>query len=382
MALPERGCVLILGGGPAGLATALSLAAHRISVVVVERTDYGDLRIGEHLCPEGVRLLQGLGSSALHRGTHVQCAGVDAWWGSTVPNHMDYLFRPAGYGLNLTRPAFDSTLAKGCRDASVRLLTGGRLLSATRTNFGWRTTVARRQDVTECRPDLIVDATGRSAAFARLQGSSIKASDSQVALVAFRSSEPPFDPDSGRVLIESTQHGWWYFAPLRGGRCVCMFMTDADLLKETPGTARAIWEQELGHTYQVRARVAPYPVLTHLVVRAARSQRLDRLGGPGWLAVGDAAISFDPLSSRGIAKGIEHGMRAAQAILAHFDGDGTAVPNLADEFAAEFAEYEQTRRHYYSIECRWSNSLFWRRRRLGERLAGRSRPRAPSGLVQ
>jgi hypothetical protein len=41
-----------------------------------------------------------------------------------------------------------------------------------------------------------------------------------------------------------------------------------------------------------------------LHVRTARTQRLDQPTGEGWLAVGDAAMSFDPLSSEGISKGL------------------------------------------------------------------------------
>ena len=46
--------VLIVGGGPAGLATALELAHQHIAAMVVERSAYNDLRIGEHLTPPGV----------------------------------------------------------------------------------------------------------------------------------------------------------------------------------------------------------------------------------------------------------------------------------------------------------------------------------------
>ena len=50
----------------------------------------------------------------------------------------------------------------------------------------------------EYGPRLIVDATGRSAAFARLQGSSIEALDSQVGLITFRASNPAVDSNSRR----------------------------------------------------------------------------------------------------------------------------------------------------------------------------------------
>ena len=360
-----RQAVLILGGGPAGLATALRIVKGGSSAVVVERGRYDEIRIGEHLPPGGVALLRSAGFSGLGDGAHMRSAGVSAWWGGDAPNYMDYLFHPVGHGLNLSRPHFDSCLAEQCRSAGVQLLTGARLIHVARTARGWRAEVQCGDRTLEYGPRLVVDATGRVAAFARLQGSSIEPLDSQVGLIAFRASNPAVDPASGRVVIESSEQGWWYFAPLSDGRSVCMFMTDADLLTAKSGSALASWEERMQRTRHVRSCVEEYPVLTRFIVRAARSQRLDRMSGRGWVAVGDAAIGFDPLSSHGIAKGVEHGIQAADAVLACLDGDDEALERLADRFATEFTDYEQKRLGYYSIERRWPDAPFWRRRQLG-----------------
>ena len=360
----DRHAAMIVGGGPAGLATALGLIRAGCSVIVVERGRYDEVRIGEHLPPQGIRLLLDGGFSGLDEKAHLRSTGVNAWWGSTEASYMDYLFHPVGHGVNLSRPDFDSTLADQCREAGVRLLTGARLISSTLKRTRWHTKVQWGDCVREYFPRVIVDATGRSAAFARAQGSSIEASESQVALIACRASNPPLNDTNARVLIESAEHGWWYFAPLCGGHCVCMFMTDADLLQPGPRAALATWEERLRRTDHVRWCKQAYPAMTRLVVRAARSQRLDRIAGPGWIAVGDAAIAFDPLSSQGIAKGLAHGRQAAEAVLACFDGDEMALQRLGEQFGAEFADYEETRRGYYAIERRWPDALFWRRRQV------------------
>ena len=361
----RRQAILILGGGPAGLVTAFRIVTDGGTAVVVEHSRYDEIRIGEHLPPEGLSLLRRAGFSGPGDEAHLRSAGVTAWWGGEAPQYMDYLFHPVGHGLNLSRPHFDSCLAEQCRSAGVQLLTGARLIKTSRTRRGWSADVRCRDHIRTYEPRLIVDATGPAAVFSRMQGSSIEARDSQVGLIALRASKAGVDPAAGRVVIESAEDGWWYFAPLRGGRCVCMFMTDADLLATTPGSALARWEDRMHRTVHLRSRVEAYPVLTKVIVRSARSQRLDRMSGPAWTAVGDAAVAFDPLSSHGIAKSVEHGWQAADAALAYLGGDHAALQRLSDRFAADFASYEQVRPGYYALEGRWSGSPFWRRRQSG-----------------
>ena len=120
-----------------------------------------------------------------------------------------------------------------------------------------------------------------------------------------------------------------------------MFMTDADLLAGRVGFgARELGSAAAADTTRAFLR-RRYPLLTRFIVRVARSQRLDRMSGRGWVAVGDAAIVFDPLSSQGIAKGVEHGVQAADAVLAYLDGDDAALERLSDRFAMEFTGYER-----------------------------------------
>jgi flavin-dependent dehydrogenase len=368
----RRQDVLILGGGPAGLATAFRIVKGGGTAVVVERGRYDAIRIGEHLSPAGVGLLRSAGFSDPGDAAHLRCAGVSAWWGGKTPNYSDYLFHPVGHGLNLSRPHFDSDLAEQCRSAGAQILSGARVIQVARTARGWRADVHCDDRIRQHEPRLVVDATGPAAAFAHAQGSSIEARDSQVGLIAFRASTAAVDPAGGRVAIESAEDGWWYFAPLTGGRCVCMFMMDADLLAATHGSALALWEHRLKRTLHLRACVDQYPALTKFMVRSARSQRLDHMSGRAWVAVGDAAIAFDPLSSHGIEKGIAHGWQAADAALAYLGGDDAALEGLSDRFAAEFADYERTRLGYYKIERRWPDAPFWRRRQPSCRAARRS----------
>lgn len=84
---PSQCDVVILGGGPAGMATAQSLLQHdpALTVVVVERSGYDQMRIGETLPPNARSLLQQLDVwSAFIQDDHLLAYGTSAAWGSST----------------------------------------------------------------------------------------------------------------------------------------------------------------------------------------------------------------------------------------------------------------------------------------------------------
>jgi flavin-dependent dehydrogenase len=98
-------------------------------------------------------------------------------------------------------------------------------------------------------------------------------------------------------------------------------------------------------------------------VRSTNSRLLNPITGPNWLAVGDAASRFDPLSSQGIVKALRSGIFASYAIgdlLVR--SDPTGLRRYQHYITEEFRSYTQTRAKYYGQEQRWPQSPFWRRR--------------------
>ena len=57
--------------------------------------------------------------------------------------------------------------------------------------------------------------------------------------------------------------------------------------------------------------------IEHFGFSAAHSARLQPLAGPAWFAAGDAACSFDPLSSQGLLNALYSGLAAAEAADRH-----------------------------------------------------------------
>lgn len=100
-----------------------------------------------------------------------------------------------------------------------------------------------------------------------------------------------------------------------------------------------------------------------LRIVTAASYRLDRCVGPGWLAVGDAAMAWDPLSGKGIHIALESGRRAAETLSNLLENDQYALVGYLRSIDEEWLNYLNVRATSYNAEPRWAESQFWRRRR-------------------
>jgi len=87
--------------------------------------------------------------------------------------------------------------------------------------------------------------------------------------------------------------------------------------------------------------------------------------GPDWVAIGDAALAFDPLSGQGVFKSIETGTRCCSAIAKCFDGDSSALAEYETWVEESYQYYLAMQKQFYASVARWPESQFWRRRASG-----------------
>ena len=97
-------------------------------------------------------------------------------------------------------------------------------------------------------------------------------------------------------------------------------------------------------------------------ITAANSARLDHMTGDGWIAAGDAAISFDPLSSQGIFNALYSGLKAGRALESHLSGKPSALELYDRHLTSIYDAYFQNCTMFYRYERRWPASTFWKRR--------------------
>ena len=356
--------VTIVGGGPAGSATALTLCQRGYSVVVIEKSAYDKQRLGEMLPPRVQPLLASLGVwDQFLAQQHIQSLGIRSAWGQAEWHEQNFIFNPYGSGWHLDRARFDWLLAEAAGQMGVRQWRRARLVGLVdRGTEGWDLTVQCAGTQFSFRTNFLVDATGRASALARRLGARRRVHDRLIGVARYFATHSSKALAAGYTLIEAIAGGWWYAAALPGAGAVAVLMTDADLYAEESRSSTSFWHDQLKQTAHMQTCLASDQPLTAFRVVAANSSRLDCSATGNWLAVGDAAAAFDPLSAQGVVSALKSGLRAAQAIHDHFAGRFQALEEYDRSVQAAFQRYLGSREFYYAKENRWPSSVFWHRR--------------------
>ncbi|HKI04322.1 MAG TPA: tryptophan 7-halogenase [Thermoanaerobaculia bacterium] len=348
---------VIAGGGPAGAVAALVLARRGIAVTVLESRATPERKVGECLPPSLSPLLRHLGlADLLGADGHLRSLGNRFVWGSPQTGERPFLTGTRGDGWHVDRQVFEARLAERARAAGARWRWGCRLTRCERSGGRFQLRIENGSASEALDADFVADATGRRAHVARRLGARRLRYDRLVGAAALLRSPTP-DADT-YTLVEAVPDGWWYSALLGDGRLAVAFMTDGDLLKPND------WHQKLTRTRETRARVEDHGYTLEEAPRVlpAETSRLDAIAGDGWLAIGDAAAAYDPLSSHGIGSAMGSGFYAGHAIADLLAGRPEAGPAYLEVMQSAYGGYLDLQREHYAAERRWPDAPFWRRR--------------------
>ena len=318
---------IVIGGGPAGCASARLLAAwgHRVLLVDRPRPNQGPSNQAaavESLPPSARQVVATIGALDVIDDPVVQpWLGNVVWW-ADAPRRVEQF--PVGIaGQQLQRDWFDTRLralavAAGaeCTTALARDVAIPRLSNDSTDSPS--VLLEAGKETRRVTAPIILDASGRSGVIAR-QGLRLAASTATgdsartIALSAeWRARGGWPGVDDGHTLIASYPGGWaWSIAPAAGVRHVTVMIDPARSGLMRNASAADVYTRELD-------RVAPFRALVEAGEIAGRPWGADastygasRCAGEGFLLVGDAATSLDPLSSFGVKKALASGWLAA-----------------------------------------------------------------------
>ena len=97
-----------------------------------------------------------------------------------------------------------------------------------------------------------------------------------------------------------------------------------------------------------------------IIFSDASSSILSKVSGDNWLAIGDAAMSFDPIASHGTSNALYCADLSSKVIESFLkDGSRDSILHYNTTLNKIFKEYLFQKTNLYKTENRWRDQQFW-----------------------
>ena len=345
--------VIVLGGGPAGAATAMYLLKRGITPVIVERDEHPRFHVGESLTGATAVALKELGLGPAieaqnypikHGVVFYGPDGKNDFWVPVVRRNENFEQVPNSTW-NVMRSTFDKILfdaalergAEWIKATAVAPIVDGE----TVTGLKIRTPEGATENLYS---EVLIDASGLATFLAnhRVTGRKIPGvSDKQIALFTqfantIRDNGPELHQQPGNTLLYyQGKHYWAWFIPVTEELTSVGVVFRTDYFKKKGMTKEEMMLHECRNMTPVLSERLPdltpqEPI--HAIPNF--SYRVYDYTGKGFFCIGDAHRFIDPIFAYGVYFGIQEGEFAAEAIARLFSGDIKSNGN-------PFADYER-----------------------------------------
>jgi flavin-dependent dehydrogenase len=357
--------VLIVGAGPAGNLAALTLNSRGKTCMLVDAKPHGMTKPGEAIPPNMIPLFKQLGlSHLLESPEHKPYFGNKVKWGQRQWEERFFLKEVNTQGYLLNRSYFEDQLRQ-CVQARDIVVEVSKLVHIEQLADGLSATLQKSDGKYTIKARFVIDATGKNTSVGRMMGAQKRILDP---LKAFEFKYTVAHDLPSHVHVESMECGWIYGIPTRANEVSVMVFTDVSLLPPK-GEHQEFLNNALQDSDIFKELLkTPFNValVKDLKFRDAHTACLDIPFGERWLATGDAAYSFDPISSYGIGSAMGSGYYGAHALADYLDGDAKALEVYRFLMEEIFQKYLYQVGEQYSLEKQWPDSPFWRDRQQVE----------------
>ncbi|HXG45808.1 MAG TPA: NAD(P)/FAD-dependent oxidoreductase [Gemmatimonadales bacterium] len=339
--------VLIVGGGPAGAASALFLLREGVRPVIVEAEPFPRYHIGESMTGAGGKVVRDLGLEAeMYRRKYPPKQGVKVFgqsargsWFVPVTGRDEHWKLFDWDTWQVRRSDFDQMLLDHAVASGAMLLQGKALKPLLKGDAVCGAEVRMADGgVQAIEADLLLDCSGQATWLANLGGVTgpkyLGAYDKQIAIFSqvqnpVRDSGPErhMSPHNTLIFYQKKYH-WAWFIPLDDEVVSVGIVIPAAYFLEKKETKRDFYLRELHDLHpELRRRIPDRRLCEDVHVIPNYSYQVKRFCGKGFMCVGDAHRFIDPIFSFGLTVAMREAQFAAPAIRRYLDGVGRDSAN-------------------------------------------------------
>jgi flavin-dependent dehydrogenase len=315
--------VLVIGGGPAGSTAAALLARRGRKVIALEKAHHPRFHIGESLLPMNLPIFERLGVLGKVHSLGVFKGGAD-FESDNERGYRTFSFARAlgaspPHSYQVWRQDFDRMLFQHARDCGADAREGHEATSVEQLGPRDSRVEVRVDDGRgyRIRARYVVDASGRDALLSgrmRLRRRNLQHQSAAI-FGHFRGAQPRSGEDAGNVSMYRFEHGWMWMIPLPAGVMSVGAVCRPGYFRQRKGRTTEFLLDTLRQNPALWQRVQGAELIGDRVrVTGNYSYDSRRIGGPGWVLVGDAFSFIDPVFSTGVYLAMSGAERAAQAI--------------------------------------------------------------------
>ena len=336
--------MIVVGGGPAGSATAWALARAGVDVLVLDRARFPrDKVCAEYLSPQASRILSEMGvleaaeaaGAAQLAGMLVRSPSGAEIYGEFAASHGFHGFRDRG--LALRRRYLDTLLLGAARASGARVVEDSRVIDLLRDSTGRVAGV--RTGAHAIRGKLVIGADGlRSVVGRRLGLTHHAAWPRRIALVTHYRGVAGIGC-WGEMHVE--RDGYLGLADVGNGETNVALVVSSRAARLIRGDAAGFLTAWIARRPHLAPRFVDAERVSEVCATGPFAQHARRAWAPGAALVGDAADFFDPFTGEGIYAAL----RGGELLLPYAVEAARGTSRRAD---VALEAYERCRRHEFT----------------------------------
>jgi flavin-dependent dehydrogenase len=346
---PRKADVVVVGGGPAGAATAWALARNGADVLILDRAHFPRPKAcAEFLSPQARRILADMGAldAVIRSGApDLEAMTIHAVNGQSFEGRFDAARNCAGQrnaALGVRRDVLDSILLDCARAAGARVAEGVAVTDLVRDANGRVTGVRAREGghVGEIAARIVVGADGLRSVVGRRLG--LIRSARWPRRVGFAAHYTGIAEVGSVGEMYVTRNGYCGLANVGGGVTNVGLVMPVRFAAGAAGDAAGFMERWIRDHTRLAPRFANATRVSTVLATGPFAVRARRAWAPGVALVGDAAEFFDPFTGEGMFEALRGGEILGPYLCAAL---ASTSPRVMDE---ALAAYERARRYQFA----------------------------------